>query len=151
MMDSLLLSAFEYCDKKNLGKIPKAEVPVFLTAAGLESFPEDCERRCGTKDSFTLNDLKERFGDYFTKIEEGIIKEIFNAFDRDAKGFITARDIRNAADEVGELILDENIIELICLICNSPNGLSVLDKFDDLDCKISFEQFKTFFDNLPSK
>ncbi|KTW29679.1 hypothetical protein T552_00888 [Pneumocystis carinii B80] len=127
---------FDIFDKKHIGKIKTKDLPLIIHELDIKI------------DKNELNELKnildnERTGWIeYEPFKEMIILKIkdndpnlsiikaFSLFDKDSKGKITLEDLRRVANDIGEKVSDEELIEMIDEA--SPSGYVGIVEFENI-------------------
>jgi len=111
--------AFDLFDTDGSGSIDAKELKVAMRALGFEPKKEEIKKMIGDidKDGSGTIDYEEFLGMMTAKMSERDSKEeilkAFRLFDDDETGFITIKNLRRVAKEIGENMTDEELQEMI--------------------------------------
>ena len=136
--------------KNFFGSLSVEEITVFLTEMGLDA--TECGIRKITEEMELEGDVEMEFNEFIQvivekvrKVNEGkAIYDMFQLFDKDGNGYISAQELRSVMQSLGENFSDEVIEEMIDEA--DMNGDNQIDFFEFVKI-LSIEDDITLFTN----
>ncbi|KAG4306566.1 hypothetical protein PORY_000554 [Pneumocystis oryctolagi] len=108
---------FDMFDKKGSGRIKTDDLPYVIEALGIEVDQEEFNEIKEILDYENSGWIEYKlFEEVMTSRMENIdfnVVKAFSLFDKDSKGKITLEDLRRVANEIGEKLSDEELMEMI--------------------------------------
>ncbi|CAF2736995.1 unnamed protein product [Rotaria sp. Silwood2] len=131
-----LLDAFQLFDTNKDGCISFDELRAVCQKLQM---PMDTTRlKCAfqNRDNISFDEFCRIMQDYNSNSNNAYFQETFNAFDKNADGYITAKEIKRTMKELGERLTDKQ----------AKTMLKSADS--DGDGKLSKDEFRTLFNHL---
>ena len=132
-----LLRMFELFDMEQKGTLSLLELKSILTQVSKEGTKRPALERVLTLPAFQSTQDRRLSQEEFLQLmtqpadgEEDEARRVFDLFDIDQKGYIDVADLRRIAEELGEVMGDAELQEMIRRATASPEGRVTLDDFE---------------------
>lgn len=130
-----LKEAFTLFDTNHSGTIDARELKAAMRALGHEVTKVMCSAMFREVDKdpeaqLTFDDFCKIMAPRLKKADSrDEVMKVFQLFDADSSGFITARELRRMADDCGESLTDEELHEMIAEADKTGDGKIYFDEF----------------------